>query len=49
MEYRHITTGVIVHSDSELPPAIYEKVVEKQPEPEAKPAKKGKSRKTKEQ
>lgn len=26
MEYRHITTGVIVHSDSELPPAVYEKV-----------------------
>ena len=26
MEYRHITTGVIVNSDSELPSAVYEPV-----------------------
>lgn len=48
MKYRHITTGTIVHSDSELPPAIYEKAEERK-EPEAAPAKKRKARKTKEQ
>ena len=24
MKYKHIPTGIIVHSDSELPPALYE-------------------------
>ena len=47
MEYRHITTGVIVHSDSELPSAIYEKV-DVQKESETKPEKKSKARKDKE-
>lgn len=49
MRYRHISTGTIVHSESELPPAVYEKVEDGKPAREAKPAKKGKSRKTKEQ
>lgn len=49
MRYRHISTGTIVHSESELPPAVYEKVEDGKPASEAKPEKKGKSRKNKEQ
>lgn len=47
MEYRHITTGVIVNSEKELPPSIYEKVAA---EPQAdKPAKKSAKPRKKEQ
>lgn len=30
MKYRHIPTGVVVNSDAELPPALYEKIAEKE-------------------
>ena len=29
MKYRHIPSGIIVHSDSKLPEAVYERVDEK--------------------
>ncbi len=49
MKYRHISTGTIVESAGELPVAIYEKVDPEPAPPEAKPAKKNKQRKAKEQ
>lgn len=47
MKFRHIPTGIVVNSDSELPPAVYEKVDEREPKDvkDAKPAKKRKAAK----
>ena len=40
MKFRHIPTGTIVHSDSELPSALYEKVdVQAAEKPKAEPKK----------
>lgn len=36
MEYVHISTGVRVTSDAQLPPALY-RSADEQPKPEAKP------------
>lgn len=47
MEYRHISTGIIVNSDAELPASIYEKVEAAKPaakEPEKKRKARGKTK-----